>query len=202
MTKLLIIGAENKIASAVRENLQYDAENDQVTLYTRYKSELSTEVKSIDKVYEGKVTDLHDLKMAMHGQDVVYADINKNLADAANAIIAAMTDEHVKRLIFATTSGIYDQLPESYGEWTTQQIDDAAVDYHEAAKAIRESGLDYTMVRPFWLHKSIKQDEKAAVSADAFKPSELSQERVVNVITSLLQDTDKYQRTSISIDKD
>ena len=58
------------------------------------------------------------------------------------------------------------------------------------------------MVRPFWLHKSIKQDEKAAVSADAFKPSELSQERVVNVITSLLQDTDKYQRTSISIDKD
>lgn len=202
MTKLLIIGAENKIASAVRENLQYDAENDQVTLYTRYKSEPSTEVKSIDKVYEGKVTDLHDLKMAMHGQDVVYADINKNLADAANAIIAAMTDEHVKRLIFATTSGIYDQLPESYGEWTTQQIDDAAVDYHEAAKAIRESGLDYTMVRPFWLHKSIKQDEKAAVSADAFKPSELSQERVVNVITSLLQDTDKYQRTSISIDKD
>ncbi len=202
MTKLLIIGAENKIASAVRENLQYDAENDQVTLYTRYKSELSTEVKSIDKVYEGKVTDLHDLKMAMHGQDVVYADINKNLADAANAIIAAMTDEHVKRLIFATTSGIYDQLPESYGEWKTQQIDDAAVDYHEAAKAIRESGLDYTMVRPFWLHKSIKQDEKAAVSADAFKPSELSQERVVNVITSLLQDTDKYQRTSISIDKD
>ena len=74
-----------------------DAENDQVTLYTRYKSELSTEVKSIDTVYEGKVTDLHDLKMAMHGQDVVYADINKNLADAANAIIAAMTDEHVKR---------------------------------------------------------------------------------------------------------
>ncbi len=202
MTKLLIIGAENKIASAVRENLQYYAENDQVTLYTRYKSELSTEVKSIDKVYEGKVTDLHDLKMAMHGQDVVYADINKNLADAANAIIAAMTDEHVKRLIFATTSGIYDQLPESYGEWTTQQIDDAAVDYHEAAKAVRESGLDYTMVRPFWLHKSIKQDEKAAVSANAFKPSELSQERVVNVITSLLQDTDKYQRTSISIDKD
>lgn len=202
MTKLLIIGAENKIASAVRENLQYDAENDQVTLYSRYKSELSTEVKSIDKVYEGKVTDLHDLKMAMHGQDVVYADINKNLADAANTIIAAMTDEHVKRLIFATTSGIYDQLPESYGEWTTQQIDDAAVDYHEAAKAIRESGLDYTMVRPFWLHKSIKQDEKAAVSADAFKPSELSQERGVNVITSLLQDTDKYQRTSISIDKD
>lgn len=202
MTKLLIIGAENKIASAVRENLQYDAENDQVTLYSRYKSELSTEVKSIDKVYEGKVTDLHDLKMAMHGQDVVYADINKNLADAANTIIAAMTDEHVKRLIFATTSGIYDQLPESYGEWTTQQIDDAAVDYHEAAKAIRESGLDYTMVRPFWLHKSIKQDEKAAVSADAFKPSELSQEQGVNVITSLLQDTDKYQRTSISIDKD
>lgn len=202
MTNLLIIGAENKIASAVRENLQYDAENDHVTLYTRYKSELTPEVKSVDKVYEGKVTDLHDLKMAMHGQDVVYADINKDLATNANAIIAAMQDEHIKRLIFATTSGIYDQLPESYGEWTTQQIDDAAVDYHNAAKAIRESGLDYTLVRPFWLHRSIKKDEQAAISADAFKPSELSQAHVVNVITSLLQDTDKYQRTSISIDKD
>lgn len=129
MSNLLIIGADNKIARAVRENLQYDPD-DHTTLFVRYQSTINNEIKESDRVIEGKVTDLHALKMAMHDQNIVYADINKNLADAANTIIETMHGEHVKRLIFATTSGIYDQLPETYGEWDKQQIDTAAADFY------------------------------------------------------------------------
>ena len=201
MSNLLIIGADNKIARAVRENLQYDPD-DHTTLFVRYQSAINNEIKESDRVIEGKVTDLHVLKMAMHDQDIIYADINRNLADAANTIIEAMHGEHVKRLIFATTSGIYDQLPETYGEWDKQQIDAAAADFYQAAKLIRTSDLDYTLVRPFWLHRSLKQDENMAMNAEPFKPTDLSQDHVVKVITDLIQDPDKYQHTSISIDKD
>jgi hypothetical protein len=81
----------------------------------------------------------------MAGQDVVYANLAGELEQQARCIVAAMRNTGLKRLIFISSMGIYDEVP---GEHHGATLDP----YRKSVGIIEASGLDYTIIRPAWLN--------------------------------------------------
>lgn len=97
------------------------------------------------RVVEGDVLDTVALERAMASQDVVYANVAGKLEQQAKCIVEAMEKTAVKRLIFISSMGIYDEIP---GELHGSILDR----YRKAASIIEASRLDYTILRPAWLN--------------------------------------------------
>jgi uncharacterized protein YbjT (DUF2867 family) len=144
MTKVLILGANGRIAR-VATKLFLERTDAQLTLYLRKANRLRlTDANSRIRVVEGDVLDRHALKAAMEGQDIVYANLVGQLEQQARAIVEAMDQAGIKRLIFISSMGIYDEVP---GERHGSILDP----YRRSAEIIEASDLDYTLIRPAWL---------------------------------------------------
>jgi uncharacterized protein YbjT (DUF2867 family) len=144
MTGILILGAHGQIACAAT-HLFLQRPDVELTLYLRNVKRLH-QLGGTDRVriVEGDVLDARKLNAAMAGQDIVYANLSGQLEQQARHIVEAMDAVGLKRLIFISSMGIYDEVPgERYG-----RILDP---YRNAARVIEASDLDYTILRPAWL---------------------------------------------------
>lgn len=92
---------------------------------------------------EGDVLDEGKLKEAMAGQDVVYANLAGSLKKMAKSIVKPMNTCGVKRLIWISSMGIYDEVP---GQTYNSILDP----YRKSAEIIEDSNLDFTILRPGW----------------------------------------------------
>jgi uncharacterized protein YbjT (DUF2867 family) len=145
MTKVLILGAHGQIAR-VATNLFLARSDAQLTLFLRDARRLRGigDSKRV-RLVEGDVMDTEALRAAMAGQEVVYANLSGDLESQARNIVASMHAAGVRRLIFISSMGIYDEVP--------GQLYDSILDpYRNAARVIENSDLDYTIVRPAWLN--------------------------------------------------
>lgn len=79
----------------------------------------------------------------MRGQDAVYANLAGAMKQQAEHIVTAMHATGVKRLIFISSMGIYEEVP---GERYRGVLDP----YRDSAAVIEESDLDCTILRPGW----------------------------------------------------
>jgi uncharacterized protein YbjT (DUF2867 family) len=95
-------------------------------------------------IVEGDVLDQATLDRAGVGRDVIYANLAGGLERQARAIVAAMDKAGVRRLIFVSSMGIYDEVP---GERFGSILDP----YRRSAAVVEASDLDYTVIRPAWL---------------------------------------------------
>jgi uncharacterized protein YbjT (DUF2867 family) len=145
MSKILILGAYGQIAR-VATGLFLARTDAQLTLYLRNARRLK-DAGPADRVcvVEGDVLDAATLDAAMQGQDAVYANLSGNMEQQAKAIVAAMNRAGMRRIIFISSMGIYDEVP---GERHGAILDP----YRKSAAVIEASGLDYTIVRPAWLN--------------------------------------------------
>jgi uncharacterized protein YbjT (DUF2867 family) len=96
------------------------------------------------RVLEGDATDVEALKAAIPGHDAVYANLSGAMRKQAKAIVEAMRSCGVKRLVFISSMGIYDEVP-------VEKVGSVLDPYRESAAIVEASGLDYTIVRPAWL---------------------------------------------------
>ena len=145
MTKVLILGAHGQIAR-VAIDLFLQKTDVQLTLYLRNAKRLKAPGHADRvRVVEGDVLDVNTLTAAMVGQDVVYANLAGQLEQQARCIVQAMKETGVKRLIFISSMGIYDEIP---GEPHGSILDP----YRNAARVIEASDLDFTILRPAWLN--------------------------------------------------
>jgi uncharacterized protein YbjT (DUF2867 family) len=144
MTRVLILGASGQIAR-VATDLFLARTDVQLTLFARQIRRLqqfsgNTRVQ----IVEGDVLDAKALEAVMPGHDVVYANLAGPLEQFARAIVKTMVKAGVKRLIFISSMGIYDEVPgERYGSILDP--------YRKAAAVIEASDLEYTVLRPAWL---------------------------------------------------
>jgi uncharacterized protein YbjT (DUF2867 family) len=84
------------------------------------------------------------MEAAMAGQDV-YANLAGALEPMARSLVAAMKASRLKRLIFISSMGIYDEVPgDTHGS--------ALEPYCQLAAIVEASDLDYTIIRPAWLN--------------------------------------------------
>lgn len=120
MIKVAVLGAGGQIARHAVEMFADETDIEQ-TLFLRDAGRLAA-VPNNARVLEGDVLDRERLADAIHGQDVVYANLAGDVDIQAERIVATMGAQGVQQLIFVTALGIYDEVPGAFGEWNRSQI--------------------------------------------------------------------------------
>ena len=200
MTKILILGASGQIARHVVDMLAGRSDAD-MTLFLRNAKRLGRDVPANARVIEGDVLDAAKLTEAVAGQDVVYANLAGDVDAQAEAIIAAMQASSVRKLIFVTTLGIYDEVPGKFGEWNNREIGEYFPPYRKAADLIEASGLDYAVLRPAWLTDADEIDFETTERNEPFKGTEVARKSVAAVVVQLIEAPGALGNRNIGINK-
>jgi uncharacterized protein YbjT (DUF2867 family) len=194
VTKILIVGAHGQIAR-VATRLLLETTDAELTLYLRKARRLSS-LEGNDRVrlVEGDVLDTAALDAAMAGQEVVYANLSGDMNKQARAIVAAMNRAGVRRLIFVSSMGIYDEVP---GERHGAILDP----YRRSAAAIEASDLDYTVIRPAWLSDDDEIAYGTTVKGETFANAGayVSRKSVADLIVRLIANPTFGVRQSLGV---
>jgi uncharacterized protein YbjT (DUF2867 family) len=202
MVKVLVLGAAGQIARhAIRQLL--DESPNELTLYLRHAQRLRKLAGDRVRVVEGDVTDTELLADVSRGHDVVYANLGgDDIEDQARSVVAALGTAGVRRLIWISTLGIYDEVPGAFGRWNHEQLDgDYLQPYGAAARVIESSDLDYTIVRPAWLTDKDEVDYELTQRDEPFKGTEVSRRSVADLVVKLVENPTRDIRGSLGIDK-
>jgi uncharacterized protein YbjT (DUF2867 family) len=200
MRRVLILGANGAVAKAAinsfLENTNYT-----LRLFLRDANRLPDYASDRIRVREGDATNYEDVEKAMDDVDFVVASLSGELDKEATVIAKAMANKDVKRLVFVTALGIYDEVPGNFGEWVKDQVSDKLKVYREAANIIESSGLDYTILRPAWLSHKNEIDYETTTKNEPFKGTEVSRKSVAAVIVNIAKDPELYLNENIGINK-
>jgi len=193
MTNVLILGAYGQIAR-VATNLFLKETDVKLTLYLRNAKRPCGLDPSRTRVVEGDVLDVTELTEAMDGQDVIYANLSGRLEQQARNIVEAMHAARIKRLIFVSSMGIYNEVPgERYGSILDP--------YRKSAAVIEASDLDYTIVRPAWLNDDDEIDYQTTRKGEPFQGSVVSRKSVAHLIVTLAQSLGMAVRDSLGVSR-
>ncbi|RAS77268.1 SDR family oxidoreductase [Priestia endophytica] len=193
MSNVLILGANGGIARYAID-LFINKTDAQLTLYLRNSRRLRNMDSERTRIIEGDVLDMETLKEAMVGQDVVYANLSGDLEQYTYNIVEAMQATGVKRLIFISSMGIYDEVPgEKYGS-----ILDS---YRKSAAVIENSELNYTILRPAWFTNKDEVDYETTQKGEPFKGYEVSRKSVADLVVKLAQSPELEIRRSLGVNK-
>jgi len=196
MTKILILGAHGQIAR-VATDLFLKRTDARLTLYMRNakRLKLSSHADRV-RVVEGDVLDTKVLESAMAGQDVVYANLAGQLEQQARCIVTAMKQAGLKRLIFISSMGIYDEIP---GERHGSILEP----YCKSASIIEASGLDYTILRPAWLNDRDEINYGTTRKGEPFKNAAevVSRKSVADLVVKLAMTPEFEIASSLGVHK-
>ncbi|WP_329354959.1 SDR family oxidoreductase [Vibrio natriegens] len=201
MSNVLVLGASGQIAQWVVKSLTNQPEINQ-TLFLRNPKKLAEFDPAQAQIVVGNVLDRELLKSSMSGQDIVYANlIGDDLDKQAEAVIGAMQETGVKRLIFVLSLGIYDEIPGKFGEWNDNIIGEPLKYYRRAADAIEASGLDYTILRPAWLMDEDEVDYEITEKGQPFKGTVVSRKSVGDLIAKVIVNPDLHIGANLGVNK-
>ena len=200
MTKLLILGAGGQIAKQVIGLLVNDP-GIRLTLYLRHARKLGDVATGRAIIVEADVTDHKKLKEAMQGQDIVYANLDGPVDKLAQNILRAMQETAVRRLIFISSLGIYDEVPGAFGKWNKRMIGQYLGPHRKAAGLIEASDLNYTILRPAWLTDYDEVDYEITQKGEAFKGTEVSRKSVASLVVKLVKTPEWELRKSLGVNK-
>lgn len=201
MSNVLVLGASGQIAQWVVKSLTNQPEINQ-TLFLRNPKKLAEFDPAQAQIVVGNVLDRELLKSSMSGQDIVYANlIGDDLDKQAEAVIGAMQETGVKRLIFVLSLGIYDEIPGKFGEWNDNIIGEPLKYYRRAADAIEASGLDYTILRPAWLMDEDEVDYEITEKGQPFKGTVVSRKSVGDLIAKVIVNPELHIGANLGVNK-
>lgn len=201
MSKVLILGAAGQIARLAEQQLLAETDNE-LTLYLRHSERVAALKSERVTIIDGDTTDESKLTQAMAGQDVVYANLaGQNIKQQAETILAAMHTTGLKRLIWISTLGIYDEVPGKFGEWNNATLGNYLTRYYAAAEVLENSDIDYTIIRPAWLTNKDEIDYETTQHHDAFKGTEVSRKSIAALVVKLIQDPTNSVRASLGVNK-
>lgn len=201
MTNILILGAGGQIARHVVEQLAGDKEIRQ-TLFLRSPRKLGRDLPMNATVVKGDVLNESQLSAAMAGQTLVYANLTgADLAEQADAVIAAMREAGVRRLVFVLALGIYDEVPGRFGAWNTAMIGEDLKPFRRAGDLIEASGLDYTIIRPALLMDEDQIDYEVTARDQPFRGTVVSRRSVADLIARIIASPDLHVRANLGVNK-
>ncbi|HTX68804.1 MAG TPA: NAD(P)H-binding protein [Thermoleophilia bacterium] len=193
MRNVLILGANGSIAREATR-LFLDETDAQLTLFLRDPSRLEPVDHDRARVVQGDVLDAAALREAMAGQDAVYAGLAGDLERMARAIVEAMDETGLRRLVFISSMGIYDEVP---GQTYSGVLDS----YRDAAEVIEASDLDYTILRPAWFTSAGEVDYETTQKGEPFKGGVVSRKSVAALVVKLAMSPDLEVRGSLGVSK-
>lgn len=192
---VLIIGATGTIGSAVRQTL-LKTTDDHLTLFARHAGRLRASDR--ETVLAGDVTNAADLDRAMAGQDVVFVALSGPLGRFAQAIVSAMDRQHVTRLLFITSMGIYNEIPASVGSRGNLASNGMLQPYREAADVIEASDLNYTVIRPGWFTNG-PVDYEVTRKGEPFGGHDVSISSIADFVERAVADETYYAHESVGL---
>ncbi|AVV58364.1 NAD-dependent epimerase/dehydratase [Paenibacillus vortex V453] len=201
MTSILILGAGGQIADQAIDLFLQETDV-QLTLYLRNANRLKKYESNRARLVEGDVLDHTTLRESMEGQDAVYANLSgDDLEDQAKAIVDAMESTGVKRLIFISSLGIYDEVPGDFGKWNNRTIGEYLGPYRKSVDVIEASNLDYTVLRPAWLTDYDEIEYEVTEKGEPFKGTEVSRKSVAALVVKLIESSDLHVRGNLGVNK-
>lgn len=204
MTKIAVLGASGQIAKLAEDLFLKDKDNELV-LFLRHPNKLDQNKidKNREKVVVGDASKLDELLPAIKDVDIVYANLaGGNIEDQAKTVVKAMDEAGVKRLIWISSLGVYDEVPGKFGEWNKNTLGSYLTTYRAAADQITASDLDYTVIRPAWLTNKNEVDYEITRGAHTpFKGTEVSRLSVASYINDLVEDPSKDVRENVGLNK-
>ena len=191
MSRIIILGANGQLARHTTQVLLRDSDAS-MTLFLRKSQRLRNPDASRVKIVDGDVLDLDVLSRSVLGHDVVYANLAGRMKEQAENIVSAMTSTGVKRLIFISSMGIYDEVPgETHGAVLTP--------YRDATKVIEASSLDYTVLRPGWFTHDARSDFRLTQKGQPFEGRHVSLNALASLITKLATEPALHVRESLGV---
>jgi uncharacterized protein YbjT (DUF2867 family) len=189
MKNVIILGASGNIAKHVIDIL-VKKDDINLTLFLRNKSRLRNNDVSKALFIEGNVLNINQLKEAITGQDIVYANLSGDLEAMAKNIVKAMEEAGVKKLIFISSTGIYN-VP----------LRPVLKPYRKAADVIEASKLEYTILRPTWFTNADEVDYETTRKGEPEKGPVVSQKSLATLITKIIESPENYIRENLGINK-
>lgn len=194
MTRILIIGAHGQIAQ-VATRLLLERGDVELTLYLRRSDRLSHLADRPGvRLVEGDAANLEKLMGVMAGHDAVYANLSGAMGKQARAIVKAMQACGVKRLVFISSMGIYDEVP---GKKSGSVLDP----YRESAAVIEASDLNYAILRPAWLDDQDVVAYGTTRKGEVFRASgsTVSRRSVAELVIALCLSPELHPRESLGV---
>ena len=161
--KVLIVGATGMLGQPVTRKLKEDGYN--ITILSSDSARAGTIFGDEFEIVDGDVTDPESLKKPLKGKDFLYINLNANLdpvkyqqveiKGTAN-LASAAREAGLKRIMNISSAA-------SKGKEIGKIFLDAKV---KAEKALIESGVPYTVMRPSWFFETLPhfvQDGRAAI---------------------------------------
>jgi len=196
MKNVIILGASGNVAGHVIDIL-VKKDDINLTLFLRNIRRLRNNGVSKPalpagrcRIVEGDVLDYKQLKEAITGQDIVYANLSGDLEAMAKNIVKAMDETGVKKLIFISSIGIYD-IP----------LKSVLKPYRKAADVIEASDLEYTILRPTWFTNVDEVDYEITRKGEPEIGSVISQKSLATLITKIIETPEKYIGENLGVDK-
>jgi uncharacterized protein YbjT (DUF2867 family) len=189
MKNVIILGAGGNISKHVIDIL-VKKDDINLTLFLRDARRLRNKDVSKSRIVEGDVLNFDQLKEAISGQDVVYANLSGDLEAMAKNIVKAMDETGVKKFVFISSIGIYD-VP----------LRPVLKPYRKAADVIEASDLDYTILRPTWFTNANEVDYETTRKGEPEKGSVISQKSLATLITKIIESPEKYIRENMGVNK-
>ncbi|MFV0559009.1 MAG: NAD(P)H-binding protein [Enterococcus sp.] len=195
---VLLIGATGTVGSAVREKLLQETD-DKLTLFARHTSRLKS-ASSREAIIAGDVNSTEDLQKALSDQDVVFVALSGNLGAMAENIVNVMETSPVKRLIFITSMGIYDEIPNSVGSGGNLSRNPVLETYRKAADIIEASDLNYTIIRPGWFDNGTTEYE-ITHKGEPFGGHDVAVASIADLVKRLIHEPKLGIRESLGINR-
>ncbi|MFI5154499.1 MAG: NAD(P)H-binding protein, partial [Chitinophagales bacterium] len=186
---MIVLGASGNIAKHVIDIL-VKKEDFHLTLFLRSKNRLRNKDVSKCRIIEGDVLNYNQLKEAIAGQDIVYANLSGDLEAMAKNIVSAMHETGVKRLIAISSIGIYEN-----------PLKPVLKPYRKLADVIEASGLEYTILRPTWFTNANEVDYEITKKGEPEKGSVISQKSLATLISRIIESPENYVCESLGVSK-
>jgi uncharacterized protein YbjT (DUF2867 family) len=189
MKNVIILGASGNIAKHVID-IAVKKDDIKLTLFLRNKNRLRNNDVFRCSIIEGDVLDYNQLREAITGQDIVYANLSGDLETMATNIVKAMRETDVKRIIATSSVGIYD-IP----------LKLVLKPYRKLADVIEASELDYTILRPTWFTNADEVDYEITKKGEPEKGSVISQKSLATFISKIIESPENYIRENLGVNK-
>ena len=201
---ITILGAAGQIAQRLTATLLTYTDT-HLTLYGRQLStRLHPEILEHERVtvIEGSFQNPAKLEQAVTNAEIVFVGAMEAGSDMAS-IVKALSRKNVRRVIGLSMAGLSGEFPAALEKWT---FDNLPISYvqgeRQARNVLRESNLNYTILRLPWLYNDMENTNYELIPEGApFNDAQVTREAVVKAVYDILhvEDETPFSRASIGV---
>lgn len=122
----------------------------------------------------------------------MYANLAGDVVAQAQALVEAMGKAGIKRLVWISSLGIYDEIPGAFGEWNRQMIGEVLKSYRTAVDVLEAGDLELVVLRPAWLTNNDEIAYETTTRDEPFKGTEVSRKSVAALVSEIISSEDGW----------